>query len=157
LEHPQRFLESVNRLFFENTIESAYATLLFIEYDNRERRLRYANCGHLPGLILRSDSTLDRLASTCTVLGLFDDWKCSIGESNLLTGDTLVLYTDGVTEAFNDRGEEFGERRLVDSLRRHRDQKPSALMNSILEDVKQFSPHEQHDDITLLVARCAGQ
>jgi serine phosphatase RsbU (regulator of sigma subunit)/catechol 2,3-dioxygenase-like lactoylglutathione lyase family enzyme len=157
LEHPQRFLESVNRLFFENTIESAYATLLFIEYDNRERRLRYANCGHLPGLILRSDSTLDRLASTCTVLGLFDDWKCSIGESNLLPGDTLVLYTDGVTEAFNDRGEEFGERRLVDSLRRHCDQQPGGLMNCILEDVKQFSPHEQHDDITLLVARCAAQ
>jgi serine phosphatase RsbU (regulator of sigma subunit) len=156
LEHPQRFLESVNRLFFENTIESAYATLLFIEYDNRERRLRYANCGHLPGLILRSDSTLDRLASTCTVLGLFDDWKCSIGESSLFPGDTLVLYTDGVTEAFNDRGEEFGERRLVDSLRRHCDQQPGGLMNCILEDVKQFSPHEQHDDITLLIARCAA-
>jgi len=156
LEHPQRFLESVNRLFFENTIESAYATLLFIEYDNRERHLRYANCGHLPALILRSDSTLDRLASTCTVLGLFDDWKCSIGESSLFPGDTLVLYTDGVTEAFNDHGEEFGERRLVDSLRRHCDQQPGGLMNCILEDVKQFSPHEQHDDITLLVARCAG-
>jgi len=156
LEHPQRFLESVNQLFFENTIESAYATLLFVEYDNRERRLRYANCGHLPGLILRSDHTLDRLASTCTVLGLFDDWKCSIGESSLFAGDTLVLYTDGVTEAFNDHGEEFGEQRLVDSLRRHSDQGPRALMNSILDDVKQFSPREQHDDITLLVARCAN-
>ncbi len=156
LEHPQRFLESVNQLFFENTIESAYATLFFAEYDNRTRRLRYANCGHLPGLILRSDSALDRLASTCTVLGLFEDWKCSIGESSLSPGDTLVLYTDGVTEAFNDRGEEFGEQRLVASLRRHHEQKPRALMNSILDDVKQFSPHEQHDDITLLVARCAG-
>ena len=57
LEHPQRFLESVNQLFFENTIESAYATLFFAEYDNRARRLRYANCGHLPGLILRERST----------------------------------------------------------------------------------------------------
>jgi serine phosphatase RsbU (regulator of sigma subunit) len=71
-----------------------------------------------------------------------------------LPGDTLVLYTDGVTEAFNDRGEEFGEQRLVDSLRRHREQRPRALLDSILGDVKQFSPHEQHDDITLLVARC---
>src|SRR5450755_2166155 len=62
LEHPQRFLESVNQLFFENTIESAYATLFFCEYDSRARRLRYANCGHLPGLLLRSDNTLDRLA-----------------------------------------------------------------------------------------------
>jgi len=156
LEHPRRFLESVNQLFFENTIESAYATLFFAEYDTRARRLRYANCGHLPGLLLRSDGSLDRLASTCTVLGLFQDWECAIGESSLFPGDTLVLYTDGVTEAFNDRREEFGEQRLVDSLRRHRDHPPKELMNSILEDVKQFSPHEQHDDITLLVARCAG-
>ncbi len=154
LEHPQRFLESVNQLFFENTIESAYATLFFAEYDDRAGRLRYANCGHLPGLILRCDETLDRLASTCTVLGLFENWQCSIGESSIFPGDTLVLYTDGVTEAFNERGEEFGEQRLVESLRRHRHQKPRALMNSILDDVKQFSPHEQHDDITLLVARC---
>src|SRR3984885_4678 len=157
LEHPQRFLESVNRLFFENSIESAYATLFFAEYDTRACRLRYANCGHLPGLILRRDNALDRLASTCTVLGLFEDWECAIGESDLLPGDTLVLYTDGVTEAFNDRGEDFGEQKLVDSLRRHRQQQPRELMNSILDDVKQFSPHEQHDDITLLVARCEGR
>jgi len=153
LEHPQRFLESVNRLFFENTIESAYATLFFAEYDSQARRLRYANCGHLPGLLLRSDGTLDRLGSTCTVLGLFKDWDCAIGESTLFPGDSLVLYTDGVTEAFHE-GEEFGEQRLIDSLRRHRDQRPQALLNSILDDVKQFSPHEQHDDITLLVAKC---
>jgi serine phosphatase RsbU (regulator of sigma subunit)/catechol 2,3-dioxygenase-like lactoylglutathione lyase family enzyme len=154
LEHPQRFLESVNRLFFENTIESAYATLFFAEYDCGARRLRYANCGHLPGLILRSDSELDRLTSTCTVLGLFKDWECGIGENSLLPGDTLVLYTDGVTEAFNDRGEEFGEQRLVESLRRHCDQSPKGLLDCILDDVKQFSPHEQHDDITLMVAKC---
>jgi serine phosphatase RsbU (regulator of sigma subunit)/catechol 2,3-dioxygenase-like lactoylglutathione lyase family enzyme len=154
LEHPQRFLESVNQLFFENTIESAYATLFFAEYDNRAHRLRYANCGHLPGLLLRSDNTLDRLNSTCTVLGLFKDWDCSIGESTLNPGDTLVLYTDGVTEAFDLDGEQFGEERLVDSLRRHRDQRPQALLDSVLDDVKRFSPEEQHDDITLMVARC---
>ena len=154
LEHPQQFLESVNQLFFENTIESAYATLFFAEYDTRAHGLRYANCGHLPGLILRSDNTLDRLASTCTVLGLFEDWKCSIGESSLFPGDTLALYTDGVTEAFNDRGEDFGEQKLVDSLRRHRDLRPKALLDAILDDVKHFSPHEQHDDITLMIARC---
>jgi serine phosphatase RsbU (regulator of sigma subunit) len=154
LEHPQRFLESVNQLFYENTIESAYATLFFAEYDDRARRLRYANCGHLPGLLLRGDNTLDRLGSTCTVLGLFKEWDCAIGESSVFPGDTLVLYTDGVTEAFDDHGEEFGEQRLIDSLRRHRDLRPQALLNSILDDVKQFSPREQHDDITLLVAKC---
>jgi serine phosphatase RsbU (regulator of sigma subunit) len=154
LEQPRRFLESVNQLFFENTIESAYATLFFAEYDSKARRLRYANCGHLPALILRSDDTLDRLTSTCTVLGLFEDWDCEIGESTLFRGDTLVLYTDGVTEAFDDQGQEFGERRLIESLRRHRDLRPRELLNGILEDVKRFSPSEQQDDITVLVARC---
>jgi serine phosphatase RsbU (regulator of sigma subunit)/catechol 2,3-dioxygenase-like lactoylglutathione lyase family enzyme len=157
LEHPQQFLQSVNQLFFDNTIESAYATLFFAEYDNRARRLRYANCGHLPGLILRGGGALDRLASTATVVGLFREWECEIGESSLGPGDTLVLYTDGVTEAFNDRGEEFGEQRLVESLRLHRDSRPHVLMNLILDDVKRFSPHEQHDDITLVVAKCARQ
>jgi serine phosphatase RsbU (regulator of sigma subunit) len=154
LEHPQRFLEAVNQLFFENTIESAYATLFFAEYDHKARRLRYANCGHLPALILRNDGTLDRLTSTCTVLGLFEDWDCEIGESTLLRGDTLVLYTDGVTEAFDDQGQEFGERRLIESLRRHRDLRPRELLNGILDDVKRFSPSEQQDDITVLVAKC---
>jgi len=157
LEHPQRFLESVNRLFYENTIESAYATLFFAEYDSRTQCLRYANCGHLPGLVLRGDSTMDKLTSTGTVLGLFKEWDCSIGESNLLPGDTLVLYTDGVTEAFDDRGEEFGEPRLIDSLRRYRDQKAQALLDSILDDVNKFSSRERHDDITLLVAKCVRQ
>ena len=63
----------------------------------------------------------------------------------------------GVTEAFNDQGEEFGEHRLVDSLRRHRELAPQAMMNAVLGDVKQFSPQEQRDDITLLVARCEGR
>ena len=156
LEQPERFLKSVNQLFFENTIESAYATLFFAEYDSKSGCLRYANCGHLPALILRSDDSLDRLVPTCTVLGLFQEWDCSIGESRLNAGDTLVLYTDGVTEAFNDQEQEFGERRLVESLRRNRDLRPRALLDSILGDVKQFSPHEQQDDITVLVAKCGA-
>jgi serine phosphatase RsbU (regulator of sigma subunit)/catechol 2,3-dioxygenase-like lactoylglutathione lyase family enzyme len=154
-EHPDRFLHSVNQLFFENTIESAYATLFFAEYDNRSRRLRYANCGHLPGLILRTGGTLDRLASTCTVLGLFQNWDCGIAEDALFPGDTLVLYTDGVTEAFDELEEQFGELRLIESLRRHRERPAQELLDAILGEVKRFSPCEQHDDMTLLVARCA--
>ena len=83
LDQPQRFLRSVNQLFFENTTESAYATLFFAEYDDQARRLRYANCGHLCALLLRSDNTLERLDSTATVLGLFKEWDCSIGERQL--------------------------------------------------------------------------
>ena len=158
LDQPQRFLRSVNQLFYQNTAESAYATLFFAEYDDRARRLRYANCGHLPGLLLRRDGALERLHSTCTVLGLFAEWDCAIGECRLLPGDTLALYTDGVTEAFNDAGEEFGDERLIEALRRHR-ARPShapsqAMVSSIIDEVRQFSPHEQYDDITLIVAQC---
>jgi serine phosphatase RsbU (regulator of sigma subunit)/catechol 2,3-dioxygenase-like lactoylglutathione lyase family enzyme len=156
LEQPQRFLQAVNQLFCENSIESAYATLFFAEYDDRAQRLRYANCGHLCGLVLNNDGTLDRLESTATVLGLFGDWECSIGERRLGCGDVLALYTDGVTESFNDAGDEFGEERLVESLRRQRDQPSRAMLDSIVEDVRRFSPHEQNDDITLIVARCTA-
>ena len=103
LDQPQRFLRSVNQLFYENTADSAYATLFFAEYDDQTKRLRYANCGHLPAFLLRRDGALERLDSTCPVLGLFQAWDCSIDERLLCPGDTLALYTDGVTEAFNMR------------------------------------------------------
>ncbi len=152
-DQPQSFLRSVNQLFFENTTESAYASLFYADYDDKMRRLRYANCGHLSALLLRND-TLERLNSTCTLLGLFKEWDCVIEECQLCSEDILVLYTDGVTESFNEAGEEFGEQRLIESLRRHRKLPSHALLRSIIHDVQQFGPPEQHDDITLIVARC---
>jgi serine phosphatase RsbU (regulator of sigma subunit) len=154
LDQPQRLLRSVNRLFYENTTESSYATFFFSEYDDREQRLRYANCGHLCALLLRSDGAVERLDSTSTVLGLFEEWDCSIGERRLYSGDILALYTDGVTEAFNDAEEEFGEQRLIETLRRHRELSSQRLVEAIVDDVQRFSPHEQHDDLTLIVAKC---
>src|SRR5436305_849371 len=154
LEEPERFLRSVNQLFYENTVESAYATIFFAEYDDKRRHVRYANCGHYAGLLLRRDGTLERLESTCTVLGLFKEWDCSIAERELSSGDTFVLYTDGVTEARNDAGEEYGDERVVNALRRHRELSAQPMLTAMLDEVKQFSPHEQQDDITLIVAKC---
>jgi serine phosphatase RsbU (regulator of sigma subunit)/catechol 2,3-dioxygenase-like lactoylglutathione lyase family enzyme len=156
LDQPGRLLQTVNRLFCDNTTDSAYATLFFAEYDDNTQQLRYANCGHPSALLLRNDSNVERLDSTCTVLGLSKGWECAVGERRLCPGDALVLYTDGVTESFNDAGEEFGERRLIEALRQHRELSPQALLASLAEEVRQFSPHEQHDDITLVVARCRG-
>lgn len=155
-DHPERFLRSVNQLFCENTTDSAYATLFFAEYADRAQRLRYASCGHLSALLLRSDDRLERLESTCTVLGLFPDWDCSFGERQLFSGDTLALYTDGITESFDEAGEEFGEERLLEVLRRHRGQNAPGLLASMLAEVQKFSPQEQRDDITLIVAKCVG-
>ncbi|HEX4750448.1 MAG TPA: SpoIIE family protein phosphatase [Bryobacteraceae bacterium] len=154
LEQPQRFLLAVNRLFRENTIHSAYATLFFAEYDDATRQLRYANCGHPAALLLRHNSELERLDSTTTVLGLFERWDCATAEHQLFRGDTLAIYTDGVTESFNAEGEEFGEHRLIEALQRRRELPLEALLASLVDDLRQFSCHEQHDDITVVVARC---
>jgi len=154
LDQPRELLRSVNQVFHKNTDESAYATLFFAEYDDERRRLRYANCGHLPALLLRSDNTLERLESTSVVLGLFRDWDCLMDERSLCSGDTLAVYTDGITESFNDAGEEFGEERLIDALRRHRHLPPQGIISAVVDEVLRFSAHEQHDDITLTVAKC---
>ena len=99
------------------------------------------------------DSSLP-FASIATVLGLFEDWDCMLEERQLFPGDTLVLYTDGMTESFNDSGEEFGEQRLIEALQRHRGESSQALVSSLLDEVRQFNPNEQQDDITLIVANC---
>jgi serine phosphatase RsbU (regulator of sigma subunit) len=155
-DEPERMLRSVNQLFYENTDESAYATLFFAEYDDKAARLRYANCGHLPALLVRCDGAIEKLGSTCTVLGLFEEWDCSIAESRLFPGDTLVLYTDGITESFNPAGEEFGEQRLIAALVGRKDLAPPVTITTIVEEVENFSSHQQHDDITLIVAKCKG-
>ncbi|HLH18432.1 MAG TPA: SpoIIE family protein phosphatase [Bryobacteraceae bacterium] len=154
LTQPERFLCSVNQLFYANSAESAYASLFFAEYDSASRRLRYANCGHLSGLILRSDDQLCRLDATATLVGLFPDWECSFAEFPLAPGDLLALYTDGITEAVSDLGEEFGEENLIEALRRHRDQPCQTAVDSIAEEVCALSPGNQQDDITLILARC---
>lgn len=153
LDEPRRLLQSVNLLFCENSPEGAFASLFFADYHDPTGGLRYVNCGHLSALLLRRDGSLDRLAPTSTVLGLFRQWECSVGECRLEPDDLLALYTDGVTEAFDDAGEEFGEQRLVDALRRHHDRPPESLLASLVDEVRSFSPHEQHDDLTLIVAR----
>lgn len=162
LDDLPRLLSSVNHLFYENTADNSYATLFFADYDDSSGRLRYVNCGHLPPLLLRANpaaagdgpAAVERLAPTSTVLGLFEDWQCSAAEVELKPGDVLVLYTDGVTEAENTAGEEFGEHRLVEMLCANRQLPAPALLEAIESTVQQYSGGEQADDITVVVARC---
>ncbi len=154
LDDLPRLLQSVNRLFYENTADNSYATLFFGDYDDRTRRLRYANCGHLPPLLLRADGSVARLEATSTVLGLFETWSCSVEETFLVAGDSLVLYTDGVTEAARADGEEFGEARLIQTVCAQRSLPVADLLTAIVSAVREFSGPEQADDITLVVAKC---
>lgn len=151
---PRHLLCAVNHLFCENTADASFATLFFAEFDDGSRRLRYANCGHLPPLLLRADDTLERLPATATVMGAFRQWDCELEECQLAPGDTLALFTDGITESFNPAEEEFGEERLIDTLRRNRHLSSQALLSAVVDEVRHFSPNEQRDDITLIIARC---
>lgn len=153
-DQPQRFLQMINRVFYENSTESSYATLFFAAYDDQLQRLCYVNCGHLAALLLHSDGTLEQLHSTSTVVGLFENWECSVEQRLLRCGDILALYTDGLTESTNEAGVEFGEGRLIESLRQHRELCAQRVVALTLSDVKRFSPEEQQDDQTLIVAKC---
>ncbi len=148
-----RLLRVANRLFCECTAESHYASLFLGEYNDATRRLRYANCGHTSPLLVHRDSAIDRLESTATVLGMFPDWSCSVSEIELRAGDTLLLFTDGVTEAMNESGEEFGEIRLLRALKESRHIPLSALVHDLAAKVLEFSGNHLTDDLTLLVAR----
>jgi serine phosphatase RsbU (regulator of sigma subunit) len=153
-DQPERFLRSVNQLLYENTAARDYATLFFAEYNDDTRKLRYSNCGHPPALLLRDDKTVERLGATCTVVGLFEKWECMMEERELSRGDAILLYTDGVTEALNGEGEEFGEERLLEAARQHSQLPLRELLATVADQARRFSPHEQADDITLIIAKC---
>jgi sigma-B regulation protein RsbU (phosphoserine phosphatase) len=153
LQDLPRLLVSVNRLFFKNTEENRYATLFFATYDDATRRLHYVNCGHNPPLVLRREGSVERLKATATVLGLFPDWQCDAAQCELRPGDALVIYTDGILEATDGSGEEFGERRLLDAACTHSGHDAAQMLDAIEQAVQRFSVGEQGDDLTLLIAR----
>ena len=155
-DSPQRLLASVNRLLFDNTVASAYATLFFADYDSNTGRLLYINCGHVPGLIVRAGGSVERLTSNATVLGLFEDWQGELSSADLGPGDLLVLYTDGVTECEDDCGDDFSQQRLIEAIQNHGSLPSHQLAAAVSNDVLKFSQGRQFDDLTLIVARKAG-
>ena len=148
-----RLLRSINQLFFESTAPNDYATLFLAEYADDTRRLRFANCGHNPPLLVHDDGTVDRLEATATVLGLFNQWECACKEVSLQCGDSLLLFSDGIIEAINEQGEEFGEARLIEALQVHCCLPVPVLANAMMADVRTFTGGTQHDDMTLVVVR----
>lgn len=128
--------------------------MFFGVYNDSCRKLRYANCGHVPPVILRADGSIQRLTSTATVVGLFPKWESPIEEVRLHSGDLLTVCSDGVTEAPNAEGEEYGEVRLAELIQRNRDLPVNKLLAAIQASVQEFSGATQADDITLIVARC---
>jgi len=153
LLQPAHVLEAVNRHFFDSTAAERFATLFFAIYDDRARKLRYVNCGHLPPILLRASGALETLAPTATMIGAFRRWTCNEQQTTLQPGDTLILYSDGVTEAESGSGQDFGEERLVASLRANHGQSARSLVQAIVDDVMEFSQGSRYDDITVVALR----
>ena len=158
--HDRNLLEMVGRL---NTgIHSVsddgerYVTLLVAELDAQKRKLRYVNCGHNPALLFRAETgTVTRLNSSCAPIGISPENPCQLASAELTVGDVLVFYTDGVTEAENQSGEELGTERLSALVQRGSSSSAGALLTDIFDNVASFcSGVGFNDDVTVLVVKC---
>jgi serine phosphatase RsbU (regulator of sigma subunit)/CheY-like chemotaxis protein len=148
-----QLLASVNRHFYKHTAKDRYASLFLGRYSDATQTLTYVNCGHNPPILLRKGGAVERLDATATVLGLFSDWDCSVAEARLETGDVLSIYTDGITETTGHSGDEFGETRLLETLRKNRELAASCILRNVEDAAGQFRLGEQEDDLTLVIAR----
>ena len=152
-------VDRLNRGIHSVSDGSHYVTLLLAEIDARGHYLRYVNCGHNPALLFQAETRdVVPMDSSCSPVGMFDHVACEIKRADLAAGDILVLYTDGVTEAENRQGEEFGVDRLSALIRRGHVLSADALMNHILENVARFCRGVGfNDDVTILVVKCGFQ
>ncbi len=149
---PARVLARMNELMASRHVESRFATLVYVALSS-DGRLRYSNAGHNPP-ILATRSGLRRLDVGGPILGAFGGACFEEDEIHIEDGDTLVMFTDGVTEARNATDEEFGEQRLVAVLERWRHLAPAELMTELLAAVRSFcAGADQSDDITVTVTR----
>jgi serine phosphatase RsbU (regulator of sigma subunit) len=134
-----------------------YVTLLLAEIDAAARTLRYVNCGHNPGVLLRGRTgEIVLLESTCPPVGMFAQDICQLNRLSIESGDILVLYTDGVTEAENRVEEEFGMERLRRVIKENAALSASEIMQALLRASADFSRDVGFsDDVTIVLAKCA--
>ncbi len=150
---PAKILAQLNRHLYRSTQPEKYATLFLAHYDGATSQLTYSCGGQLPPLILRSDDSVTQLDCGGTVVGLLENPTYDQGVEQLMSGDILIAYSDGVTEPENDFGE-FGEDRLIDVVRRHRHMPLDAISEQVMQSLRNWiGGQEQPDDITLVLAR----
>jgi phosphoserine phosphatase RsbU/P len=148
---PDSLCQRLNSLVCHNTTDDRFITFFYAHLDGASRTLRYSNAGHNAPIVFHRDGSHERLQEGGGVLGIFPQQSFSIGSARLASGDRVVLFTDGVTEAHDSEGEEFGEGRLLEVLREHHLAGPAALQEKILGAAGAFSRGQWHDDATLLV------
>lgn len=131
-----------------------FTTTFIAEYDPATRDLIYVNAGHDQPILRRQSGAIERLTAGGIPLGIQENTPYESGNTKLQSGDWLVIYTDGVTEAENIHQEEYGEARFMLLLYANQTMTPPGLLNTILTDIEHFVGNTpQHDDITLMLLK----
>jgi serine phosphatase RsbU (regulator of sigma subunit) len=146
--------QSINKTICDNIVSNRFISFFIGCLHPETGELQYCNAGHNPPVLLRKNGEEDRLKKGGPVLGILPDGEFSVGAAKLERGDILVLYSDGVTEAENQTEEEFGESRLISSIRKHTEKISHEIIEGVEEDIEKFSSGmPQMDDITLVVVK----
>src|SRR5829696_3983589 len=154
-DSPEQTVDHINKVLTRRQIDARYATLLYGQL-SAGGKLMFCNAGHNPPLIYGADG-LRRIETGGMPVGLFEMAPYSCDTLAMKPGDTLVLYSDGVTEAQNVAGEEFGEARLVQLMERYTRGSADIVLEQIINAVKEFAHGaEQYDDVTALVVKYTG-
>lgn len=146
-------LDAVNRQVHASSRADRYATLFFGVFDEATRVLRYVNAGHNQPLVIRADGSVIRLEPSGLPVGIFSDSTYEEGKIVLRAGDLIVAYTDGIVEAFNAVGEDWGVQGLLNAVAKCDGRTPDEIVDAIFASLDDFSHDCQTDDATILVAR----
>jgi len=148
-------IEKANELIFADSKSSMFVTLFYAIVDSQKMKLKYINAGHNPPLLFRaSTGDVHLLKAEGIVLGVLEDIRLEEAEIELTRGDVVVLFTDGITDANNEKKEEFGEERLIKVIRENSTLSAQDLMVKIQGEVMAFAGEQpQFDDITLMILK----
>jgi sigma-B regulation protein RsbU (phosphoserine phosphatase) len=153
---PEELCSRLNALLCRNMASDRFVSLFYAQLDGPSRQLRYVSAGHNPPFVLHRDGSHERLREGGLVLGVFANQTFKSGMMELRSGDRMVLYTDGVTEACNADDEEFGEDRLLQVLQQNPARSAVEIQKEILQAAAAFSRGTWQDDATLLVVAVNG-
>jgi sigma-B regulation protein RsbU (phosphoserine phosphatase) len=147
---PRYVAEGINRALCRNPALRTFATLFYGVIDMVSRTVTFSNAGHNPPILVHADGSVERLSVGGLVLGVKDNASYQQQETRIAAGDRIVLFTDGLNEAENAAGEDFGDHRLVETVVSHRDQSAPALLETIFGRARQFAGGHFADDATLI-------
>ena len=157
-DSPAEILERINRFYIHNIHFTTFVTVFLARFDPVTRTLTYVNAGHNPPAVRRGASAeILWLKPTAPAIGLAEDFRARMESIGFSQGDSLLLYTDGVTEVLNISNEQFGQERLADLVHQHADRTAPDLLQAVRQAVSAFGGDRPLvDDVTMVALKISG-